>query len=244
MGGISGRTGLEVARRLALEPDVEVEAAVGARSVGRPLRDFLGPGAEGLVYANVEEAFRSVGEADVYVDFTHAAAAAMNALQAPRLGMRPLLGTSGIAPEDIERLREAVVRFDMSGAIIPNFALGSLRAKRLALELARDYDEIEIIEYHGRHKRDKPSGTTRDLDESLRAMGRRAAVHSVRLSGLVAHQAVLFGSEGETITIRHDVTSRSAYAEGVLAAARALMSRKGFFLSLEDLTTAVWPTDG
>lgn len=216
-------------------PDVQITAGVGSASVGRRLGEVLGGRIDGEIHPSLEAAAKSTGGADVYVDFTHAAPALENALQAPHLGIRPLLGTSGIAAAGIERLREAVVRFHISGAVIPNFSLGSVRAKRLALELAQVYDEIEIIEYHGRHKRDKPSGTARDLEQSLRAMGREPAVHSVRLSGLVAHQAVLFGAEGETLTIRHDVTSRAAYAEGVLEALRALVSREGFFLSLEDL---------
>lgn len=235
VGGVTGRTGLEVARRLVLREDVDITAGVGARSAGRDLGEVLGPSARGRkIYPTVEEAHRA-GEADVYLDFTHAAAAEDHALRAVPLGLRPLVGTSGLAEDVLQRLAEAVGRFHLSGAVIPNFSLGALRLKRMALDLADDYDQIEILEYHGRHKRDKPSGTALDLQRALAARGRDSEIHSVRLDGMVAHQAVLFGADGEVVTLRHDVTSRSAYAQGVVAAASALLEKEGFFRSLESL---------
>lgn len=235
LGGVSGRTGLEVAKRLIEMPDVEVTGAVGAQSVGTDLGALLGPKASGrTVMGSVEEAFKADG-ADVYVDFTHAQAARLNALAAVPLGLRPLVGTSGLDPAALEELKEAVLRYGLSGAVIPNFSLGSLWARRAALAMAENVDQVEIIEMHSRHKRDKPSGTARDLAEALAAMGVKAPIHSVRLDGVVAHQVVMFGLPGETITIRHDVTSRTAYADGVAACARALMVCQGFFTDMGDL---------
>lgn len=232
LGGVSGRTGLEVGKRLVAMPDVEVTGAVGAQSAGTDLGTLLGPKASGrTVMGSVEEAFRA-GGGDVYVDFTHAQAARRNALAAVPLGLRPLVGTSGIDQAAVDELQEAVLRYSLSGAVIPNFSLGSLWAKRAALAMAERVDQLEIIELHSRHKRDKPSGTAKDLADTLAAMGVKAPIHSVRLDGLVAHQAVMFGLPGETITIRHDVTSRAAYADGVAASARALMTRRGFFTDL------------
>lgn len=235
IGGVSGRTGLEVARRLVEVADIEVAGAVGARSVGTDLAQLLGEQAGGRsVMGSVEDAYRA-GGGDVYVDFTHAQAARRNAVAAASLGMRPLVGTSGLDADALGEVREAVTRYHLAGAVIPNFSLGSLRARDAALAMAAHVRDVEIIELHGKHKLDRPSGTARDLAARLLDLGIEAPVHSVRLDGVVAHQVVMFGLPGETITIRHDVTARTAYADGVIAACRALMAKQGFFTDLGEL---------
>lgn len=238
VGGLTGRTGLEVARALLAEPDVEIVAGVGGTSSGRDLSTVFGEKSDGKkIFSSVGEAFREA-PAELYLDFTHARAAERNALEAVPLGLRPLIGTTGLRPEAVSALKEAINHYRTAGAVIANFSLGSALLKKMSLELARQYPHVEIIEYHGEHKRDKPSGTAQDLAQAFRHEGLEVPVHSVRLPGMVAHQAVIFGSAGETLTLRHDVTSRSAYARGVHLAAQALLERTGFFTSLGDLLSA------
>jgi 4-hydroxy-tetrahydrodipicolinate reductase len=150
-----------------------------------------------------------VGDADVLVDFTQPDQALDNARTAVAAGVHVVIGTSGF---DATRLSE------LSGANVlfcPNFAIGAVLMMRLAAEASRFLPRAEIVELHNEAKRDAPSGTARATDELL---GGGTPIHSVRLPGLVAHQEVLFGGDGQLLTIRHDAYSREAYVPGVLLA--------------------------
>jgi len=154
--------------------------------------------------------------ADAAVDFTAPGAVVPNMLAALDAGVPCVIGTSGadLAPVD-ERARER----SLPAFYAPNFAIGAVLMMRLAAEAARFLPRAEIVELHNEAKKDAPSGTARATADLL--VG-EPAIHSVRLPGLVAHQEVLLGGEGQLLTIRHDAYSREAYVPGVLLALEKL----------------------
>ena len=153
---------------------------------------------------------------DVVVDFTRPDTALANALECVAAGVHVVIGTTGF---DVEPLRAAERRANVF--IAPNFANGAVLMMQFAQEAARHLPKAEIIELHHDQKLDAPSGTaarTASLMEAV--LGHPVPIHSVRLPGLVAHQEVIFGGQGETLTIRHDSLSRESFMPGVLLAVR------------------------
>lgn len=232
MSGVTGRTGREVARAIEAQPDLELVAAVGRASSGQPLAPLLGGAPDARrVYPTLQAAFSAEPEAEVWVDFTQREATEAMLPEAIRLGLQAVVGTSGLGAAFLSGLEPEIRRFGTAVAVIPNFAMGAVLLERLARQAFAQYGTAEVIELHSAHKRDKPSATALWLSESLGGV----PIHSVRLPGLVAHQEVLFGGEGEVFTIRHDVLARSAYGGGVVAAIRAIRGKCGLFRSLEEL---------
>ena len=154
-------------------------------------------------------------EAEAMVDFTAPEAVEANVQAALEQGVPCVVGTSGWDPAPLGAL---AAERGMPLLVVPNFALGAVLMIRLAAEAARHLPRAEIVELHGDGKKDAPSGTARATAEALGGV----PVHSVRLPGLVAHQEVLFGGEGQLLTIRHDAFSREAYVPGVLLALERL----------------------
>jgi 4-hydroxy-tetrahydrodipicolinate reductase len=150
------------------------------------------------------------------VDFTRPDAVAENVERCLEARVPVVIGTTAFDAEAVDaRAREAGVACFHA----PNFARGAVLMMRLAEEAARVFPRAEIVELHSEAKRDAPSGTAK---ATAARMGTDPAIHSVRLPGLVAHQEVIFGGPGETLTIRHDTTSREAFAPGVLLALEKL----------------------
>jgi 4-hydroxy-tetrahydrodipicolinate reductase len=152
-----------------------------------------------------------LGDADVVVDFTRPDTALANALECVAAGVHVVIGTSGF---DIEPLYEATGANVFFG---PNFAIGAVLMMRFAVEAAQHMAKAEIVELHHDRKLDKPSGTAARTAE---LMGGDVPIHSVRLPGLVAHQEVILGDLGQTLTIRHDSIDRASFMPGVLLAVR------------------------
>lgn len=157
-----------------------------------------------------------LADAEAMVDFTAPDAVGANVDAALEAGVPCVVGTSGWDPT---AAGEAAAARGLALLVVPNFALGAVVMMRLAAEAARHLPRAEIVELHGEAKKDAPSGTARATAELL---GGDVPVHSVRLPGLVAHQEVLFGGEGQLLTIRHDAYSREAYVPGVLLALERL----------------------
>ena len=151
-------------------------------------------------------------EAEAVVDFTAPEAALPNVLEAIERGVPAVVGTTGWKVEAADApAREAGVAVFHA----PNFAVGAVLMMRFAREAARYLPQAEIVELHADTKRDAPSGTAK---ATAALIGGDVPIHSVRLRGLVAHQEVLFGGEGQVLTVRHDTTSREAFVPGVLLA--------------------------
>jgi 4-hydroxy-tetrahydrodipicolinate reductase len=167
-----------------------------------------------------------LGDADVVVDFTRPDTALENALSCLRAGVHAVVGTTGF---DLQPLRDAAEAQQGNRAnvlVAPNFAIGAVLMMRFAAEAARHMHKAEIIELHHDRKLDAPSGTAA-LTAELMAQaggGERPPIHSVRLPGLVAHQEVLLGDLGQTLSIRHDSISRESFMPGVLLGVRRVDS--------------------
>jgi len=149
---------------------------------------------------------------DVAVDFTTPDAAPENVRAALEQGVSVVVGTTGWDPQPLHELAAAN---GLKLFVAPNFSIGAVLMMRFAREAARHFPRAEVIELHSEAKKDAPSGTARATAELI---GDGTVIHSVRLPGLVAHQEVIFGGEGQLLTIRHDTTARESFAEGVLLA--------------------------
>ncbi|MBF6165785.1 4-hydroxy-tetrahydrodipicolinate reductase [Streptomyces gardneri] len=194
----------------------------------------------------------------VVVDFTHPDVVMGNLRFLVEHGIHAVVGTTGFDDARLARVRDWLAGHREVGVLIaPNFAIGAVLSMRFAEQAARFFESVEVIELHHPNKADAPSGTAyrtagliataRDkagLDRSPDATtteleGARGAdvdgvrVHSVRLAGLVAHQEVLFGTQGETLTIRHDSIDRSSFAPGVLLGVREIANRPGLTVGLD-----------
>ena len=148
-------------------------------------------------------------------------------------GVRPVVGTTGLSPDDLREVSELCQARGLSAAVIANFSIVAFVLERVAQTALPYFDGVELIELHNAAKRDKPSGTALRLQRALEAQGEREVpVHSVRLQGLVAHQEVLLGRAGEVLTLRHDVLDRSCYAEGLRRVVLGIADREGVVTEL------------
>jgi 4-hydroxy-tetrahydrodipicolinate reductase len=171
---------------------------------------------------------------DATVDFTTPEAVVENVRACVEAGVPCIVGTTGADLSAFEQARVPVF-------VAPNFALGAVVMMKLAEEAARHLPRVEIVELHNEAKRDAPSGTAR---ATARRIGGDVPIHSVRLPGLVAHQEVLFGGDGQLLTIRHDAFSREAYVPGVLLALEKLPTLPpGLTVGLEALLTSAVDAD-
>jgi 4-hydroxy-tetrahydrodipicolinate reductase len=178
-----------------------------------------------------------IGGADVMVDFTTPEAAPTNVLEAIEAGVHAVVGSTGF---DIDGLRENVTGADGDAKcfVAPNFAIGAVLMMEAAKLVAPHMPEAEIVELHHDRKKDAPSGTAKRTAELIGAAGGNVhePIHSVRLPGLVAHQEVVFGGQGQTLTIRHDSTDRTSFMPGVLLAVRKVAELPDrFVVGLENL---------
>ncbi|MCF8569599.1 4-hydroxy-tetrahydrodipicolinate reductase [Gordonia sp. HY002] len=199
-------------------------------------------------------------ETSVVVDFTHPDVVMDNLKFLVDNGINAVVGTTGFTQERLDTVRGWLGDDPRSGVLIaPNFAIGAVLSMHFAQQAARFFESAEVVELHHPHKADAPSGTagrTAQLIAAARADaglgasqdatstgvdGARGAdvdgvrVHSIRLAGLVAHQEVLFGTQGETLTIRHDSMDRNSFVPGVLLGVREIGSRPGLTVGLEHL---------
>jgi 4-hydroxy-tetrahydrodipicolinate reductase len=237
--GSRGKVGAEVCRAVEQAEDMELVATVDA---GDPVDSLVQAGAEAVV------------------DFTHPDVVMDNLRFCIEHGIHAVVGTTGFDDDRLAKLRDWLDGSSGTGVLIaPNFSIGAILMMRFAAEAVPFYESVEIVELHHPDKADAPSGTARRTAE-LVAAARRAAglgampdatrealdgargasvdgvpVHSVRARGLVAHQEVLLGATGETLTLRHDSLDRSSFMPGVLLAVRDVGSRPGLTVGLEHL---------
>jgi 4-hydroxy-tetrahydrodipicolinate reductase len=157
-----------------------------------------------------------LGDADVVVDFTQPDQAVHNARLCLEAGVHCVMGTTGADFSALEGVGDANL------FVAPNFAIGAVMMMQVSQEIAKHMPEVEIIELHHDQKKDAPSGTAKRTADLIRGAGGNVhePIHSVRLPGLVAHQEVIFGGLGETLTVRHDSISRESFMPGVLLAIR------------------------
>ena len=190
-------------------------ALLGYRGkVGRVLLPALEAAGHEVLPIGREDRIEVQG-ADVAINFTRPDAVFTTVRLCLEQDVPSIVGTTGLGREELDHLDDAARGRSLALFFAPNFAVGAVLMMRLAAEASRWLPRAEIIELHHEAKADAPSGTAKATAELLPGT---PAIHSVRLPGLVAHQEVLFGGEGQVLTIRHDATSREAYVPGVLLA--------------------------
>ncbi len=198
----------------------------------------------------------SAGTGAVLVDFTHPSVVYEHTRSSIAYGVHPVIGTTGLSADQISDLSEFASKASIGAAIIPNFSVGMVLLQQAAAAAASFYDYVELTELHHNLKADAPSGTCIKTAELIEEIGKEFNVeqveqkesvpgcrgglrpsglrmHSLRLPGLVAHQEVMFGSPGETYTVRHDTIDRSAYMPGVLLTIQKVCRLKGLVYGLE-----------
>ena len=237
MLGAQGRVGREVCKAVEAATDMELVAAL-----------------------DKDDTLDGLAAAEVVVDFTHPDVVMGNLEWAIAHGIHPVVGTTGFDAKRLDTVRGWLARSAGTHCLIaPNFGIAAVLMMHFAQQAARHFESVEIVELHHPHKADAPSGTARRTAElvaqarakagagvmpdatSTELDGARGAdvdgvrVHAVRLAGLIAHQEVLLGGDGETLTIRHDTMSRAAFAPGVLLGVRRVRELPGLTVGLEPL---------
>ena len=185
-----------------------------------------------------------LGGADVLVDFTTPEAAHGNVRECLAAGVHAVVGTTGFDVEAARSDAQAAAREGKRARVFvaPNFAIGAVLMMQMAREAAPHMTECEIVELHHEDKLDAPSGTAKRTADLIREAGGNVhePIHSVRLPGLVAHQEVIFGGEGQTLSIRHDSTDRRSFMPGVLLAVRRIADLPDpFTVGLETLLRVI-----
>jgi 4-hydroxy-tetrahydrodipicolinate reductase len=205
----------------------------GARGrVGSVLGPALAEAGHEVIEIGPRTAFDPHGD-EIAIDFTRPDAVRANVERCLEAGVRCIVGTSGLGPADLVSFDALARRRRIPCFVAPNFAVGAVLMMRFAAEAARSLPRAEIIELHHETKVDAPSGTARATAQALPG---DVPIHSVRLPGLVAHHEVLFGGEGQLLTIRHDTYSREAFVPGVLLALEKIQSLPaGLTVGLEAL---------
>jgi 4-hydroxy-tetrahydrodipicolinate reductase len=252
--GASGRMGREVVNALCHEPEAELVGAVELQPAGDSLP--LPDGSGRVPFSADLDHILTTCQPDVLVDFSKTQATLTAARLATEKGVNLVIGTTGLTIDDISEI-DCLAKAHRVGVIVaPNFALGAVLMMHLAKIAAKYFDYAEIMELHHHQKADAPSGTALSTAQGMAAargrpflvpeeQGRPSAsrgqqvngvtIHSVRLPGLVAHQEVLLGGPGQTLSIRHDTIGRECYMPGVMFAIKEVAKRRGFFLGLEKL---------
>jgi len=253
--GASGRMGREVVRAVTQAEDMIVAAAVDHCKGGEDAGQVAGIGPLGIVISESLSDAIAQSSPDVVVDFTLPTAVLGNVRTAVRAGVACVVGTTGLTEKDISELRGLCEERKQSVLIVPNFAIGAVLMMQFAAQASRHFDSSEIVELHHAGKADAPSGTAlrtaemmassagsqfagKDSSDGRSSRGQAEGaihIHSVRLPGLIAHQEVIFGGWGETLTIRHDSTSRECFMPGVLLAIRKVRGVRGLSVGLEQV---------
>lgn len=262
VNGAAGKMGQEVIKALSQTEDMMLVGAVdlnpkyrgqdagevaGCGPVEIPIVDDL----QSILVLATQEKVQGV-----MVDFTHPDGVYENIRSAIAYGVRPVVGTTGISPDQIKDLAEFAEKASTGCLIVPNFSIGMILLQQASIQAGQYFDHVEIIELHHNQKADAPSGTAIKTAEMLSEIGKtynpakveemekiagsrggiageNIHIHSVRLPGLIAHQEVIFGSPGQIYTLRHDTTDRSSFMPGVLLAIRKVTQLKSLVYGLE-----------
>jgi len=253
--GACGRMGREVVRAVAAQSDMKVAAAVDVSQAGADAGELAGIKPLGVEVRDDLAKAMDAAQPDVMVDFTVPASVMGNLRAAIGRKVPCVVGTTGFSQEDLDVVYGLCKAHKTPCLIAPNFAIGAVLMMQFAAEASRHFEAAEIIELHHDQKKDAPSGTARRTAEMMlgatetrlagpgekaespsRGLGEsRIRIHAVRLPGLVAHQEVIFGGLGETLTIRHDSTSRESFMPGVVLAIRKVRELSGLTVGLEKI---------
>ncbi|NYE57056.1 4-hydroxy-tetrahydrodipicolinate reductase [Carboxydothermus ferrireducens] len=256
MHGACGKMGREISKNLLMHSEHELVGFVDVVNVGQDFGEILGISRLGkTVEDNLKEVILKTNP-EIVLDFSRASGAFTNILIALENKVRVVSGTTGFSQEQIKKIEDVSNANNLGCIIAPNFSIGALLLMKLAQMAAKYFSHVEIIEYHHNLKVDAPSGTAIKTAELLSSIlenqpsaiqeeekipGSRGGdyrgikIHSVRLPGLVAHQEVIFGGRGQSLTLRHDVYSRESYLDGILFALKKVLELDRFVFGLDEL---------
>ncbi|XZO03923.1 MAG: 4-hydroxy-tetrahydrodipicolinate reductase [Microcoleus sp.] len=264
VNGAAGKMGREVIKAIAKAPDLTLFGAIdhspevlnadagelaGGAALEVPITDDL----QGMLVLAAQEK-----QPGVMVDFTHPKSVYENVRSAIAYGIRPVVGTTGLSTEQIQKLAEFADKASIGCLIIPNFSIGMVLLQQAAVTASQYFEHVEIIELHHNQKADAPSGTAiqtaqmlaemgktfnpQQVEETEKLQGARGSladegirIHSIRLPGLIAHQEVIFGGEGQVYTLRHDTSDRACYMPGVILSIRKVIELRSLVYGLEKI---------
>lgn len=257
--GALGRMGMEVVKTVLNDSELIPAGFADVNGGDRSMMEITGGmvSVDCLVYDSLTKMLADC-RPEVCVDFTHPDTVLENTLALIDAGVRPVVGTTGLSNADLAQIRDALAQRKIGGIVAPNFAIGAVLMMKFAAEASKYLGHAEIIELHHNQKADAPSGTaiktaqlmaeardafgTTNAAERETITGARGGtgpadihIHSVRLPGLVAHQEVIFGGQGQTLTIRHDSIDRTSFMPGVAMACKKVMDVDGLVYGLENL---------
>jgi len=264
VNGAAGKMGREVVKAVANASDLTLFGAIdiSPEHQGQDIGELAGCGPLEVPVVNDLQGMLVMAAQEkqpgVMVDFTHPKGVYDNIRSAIAYGIRPVVGTTGLSPEQIQELAEFAEKASIGVSIVPNFSIGMVLLQQAAIAASQYFDHVEIIELHHDRKADAPSGTAIKtaqmlaelgktynppaVEESEKLPGARGAladeqirIHSVRLPGLIAHQEVIFGGPGQIYTLRHDTSDRACYMPGVLLAIRKSIQLTTLIYGLEKI---------
>ena len=258
VNGACGRMGQEVVKTVVKETEEELIGAYDKTNVGDNILDIVGiEGKTVLINDDLEEIIDQK-QPDVIIDFTSPKVVMDNIKTGLGKGVHMIVGTTGITETDLKIIKDLTETHEANALIVPNFAIGAVLLMEFSREAAKYFEDVEIIELHHDQKMDAPSGTsvkTAELiNENLEKSNKNedqeyiekidgvrggnkedVHIHSVRLPGLVAHQEVIFGGEGQSLTLRHDSYDRKSFMPGVKLALDKIEEIDGMLYGLEKI---------
>jgi 4-hydroxy-tetrahydrodipicolinate reductase len=264
VNGALGKMGREVIKAVANAPDMVLVGAVDINPnyLGQDVGEVLGCGALEVPILNDLQSVLVLATQEkiqgVMVDFTHPDVVYENVRSAIAYGVRPVVGTTGLSDQQLQDLKDFAEKASTGALVVPNFAIGMVLLQQAALQAAKYFDNVEIIELHHNQKADAPSGTAIKTAQMLSEVGKKfnqplvketeqmpgargcltddqIRIHSIRLPGLIAHQEVIFGATGQSYTLRHDTSDRTCYMPGVLLSIRKVTELKSLIYGLENI---------
>ncbi len=267
INGAAGKMGREVVKAVAQSSDMVLMGAIDTTpehqgkdagelaGLSEPLEVPITNQMEAMLAYVAGERQMQPG---VMVDFTHPDGVYDNIRSAIAYGIRPVVGTTGLSPQQLHNLADFAEKASTGCLIIPNFSIGMVLLQQAAVTASQYFDHVEIIELHHNQKADAPSGTAIQTAQMLAEVGKvfnppqvkeeeklqgargsdageGIRIHSIRLPGLIAHQEVIFGAAGQVYTLRHDTSDRACYMPGVLLAIRKVQLLKSLVYGLEKI---------
>ncbi len=256
VSGALGKMGMETAKAVYNDPELELVGLVDVRAKGEWFSDVAGIKELTLAINNDLDKLIETTRPDVMVDFTNPQAVYNNTKTALNQKITCVVGTTGLNEVELRQLEKIALDNKVGVAVIPNFALGAVLMMKLAQEAAKYFPDVEIIELHHDQKLDAPSGTAIKTAEMITANRQRVParnsrefekipgarggevngirIHSVRLPGFIAHQEVIFGATGQSLRIRHDSYDRIGFMPGVVMSIKKMIKTTGLVYGLEN----------
>ncbi len=264
VNGATGKMGREIVKAIAQAKDMSLVGAVARNPDynGKDVGEIVGIGELEVPIVNDLQATLVMASQErqpaIMVDVTHPDSVYDNVRSAIAYGVRPVVGTTGLGPEQLQDLADFAEKASIGVSIIPNFSIGMVLLQQAAAQASQYFDHVEIIELHHNQKADAPSGTAIQTAQLLSEFGKPfnppavheteklagvrggvtddgIRIHSIRLPGLIAHQEVIFGAPGQIYTLRHDTSDRVCYMPGVLLAIRKTLALQSLVYGLEKL---------